>query len=129
MCWAQLLPTFVAKFGEDTAELGLRTGIHSGPVTAGVLRGDKARYQIFGDTVNTASRMESTGRKGFVHVSQETTDLLVASGKQSWVTKREDLVEAKGKGNLQTYWVRSTRVGTATTVASSHGDIENLPAI
>ena len=42
------------QLGEDTAELKLRVGLHSGPVTAGVLRGDRARFQLFGDTVNVA---------------------------------------------------------------------------
>jgi class 3 adenylate cyclase len=42
------------KLGPDTSELALRVGLHSGPVTAGVLRGEKARFQLFGDTVNTS---------------------------------------------------------------------------
>jgi len=55
-----LLPTLEVELGPDTAELGMRFGLHSGPVTAGVLRGERARFQLFGDTVNTCARIETT---------------------------------------------------------------------
>lgn len=95
------------ELGSDTMELALRVGLHSGPVTAGVLRGERARFQLFGDTVNTASRMESTSKKNFIQVSQETAKLLMRSKKGHWLKEREDVVKAKGKGELQTYWLKA----------------------
>jgi class 3 adenylate cyclase len=91
--------------GQGTEDLEMRIGLHSGPTTGGVLRGQRARFQLFGDTVNTASRMESNGVGGKIHVSQATADLLVAAGKTKWLVKRPELVAAKGKGEMQTYWV------------------------
>lgn len=86
-------------------DLALRIGLHSGPVTAGVLRGQKSRFQLFGDTVNTASRMESTGMVNRIQCSKATADLLTKADKKHWITERFDRVSAKGKGTLQTYWV------------------------
>jgi class 3 adenylate cyclase len=94
--------------GPGTAELDMRIGLHSGPVTAGVLRGDKGRFQLFGDTMNTADRIESTGALNKIHVSQEAADLLQKAGKGHWLTPREDRVNAKGKGELRTFWVNSS---------------------
>jgi class 3 adenylate cyclase len=75
----------------------MRFGMHSGPVTGGVLRGEKSRFQLFGDTVNTAARMESTGKPQRIQLSQDTADLLIAAEKGSWLKPRDTLVHAKGK--------------------------------
>jgi class 3 adenylate cyclase len=106
----QVLVSLKGQLGEDTADLGFRVGLHSGSVTGGVLRGSKGRFQLFGDTVNTASRMESNGAKGRIHISQTTADELTERGKSHWLTPRDDKIVAKGKGEMQTYWLtwRST---------------------
>jgi class 3 adenylate cyclase len=91
--------------GPDTGDLSMRFGLHSGPVTAGVMRGEKSRFQLFGDSVNTAARIESTGERAKIHLSQETADLIIEAGKAHWVKARENKVSAKGKGQLQTYWL------------------------
>ena len=128
--------------GEDTADLQLRVRLYSGPVTAGVLRGQRCRFQLFGDTgkgkssvfvclsgifgvltlfsyfytVNTAARMESNGVPGRIHVSGATAAELRSKGKESWLTAREETIVAKGKGEMQTYFAVSSR---AQTVAGS----------
>ena len=81
----------------------MRFGLHSGVCTAGVLRGDRARYQIFGDTVNYASRMESSCEPGRIQISQDTAELLAAAKKSFWFSPRENKIELKGKGIVQTY--------------------------
>ena len=93
--------------GPGTADLKLRIGMHSGPVTGGVLRGERSRFQLFGDTMNTTARIESTGASGCIQLSTVTAKLLIQAGKQSWVKLRDECVIAKGKGSMQTYWLTS----------------------
>lgn len=55
--------------------------------------------------MNTTARLESTGARDKIQLSQETADLLLAAGKSHWIRAREEKVNAKGKGELQTYWL------------------------
>jgi class 3 adenylate cyclase len=83
--------------------LSLRVGLHSGSVTAGVLRADRSRFQLFGDTVNTASRMESTGEAGRIQCSAAAAELLRAGG---FSLELRGKVECKGKGLIDTFWLQ-----------------------
>ncbi len=86
-------------------ELKMRIGIHSGPVVAGVIGKHKFTYDIWGNTVNVASRMESSGSPGRVHISAQTADLLGPS----FVLESRGLVEAKGLGEVATFFVNDQR--------------------
>lgn len=89
-----------------------------------MLRGEKSRFQLFGDTVNTAARMESTGAPSRIQLSKETADLLLASGKTNWIKEREEKVRAKGKGELQTFWLEVRHGGEGTSVTSGSSNSE-----
>ena len=102
----ELTKKLEVALGPDTASLSMRFGLHSGAVTAGVLRGERSRFQLFGDTMNMASRMESTGRAGRIQLSQETANLVMASGKSHWLNQRDEKVYAKGKGEVDTFWLK-----------------------
>jgi adenylate cyclase len=83
----------------------VRIGIHTGPVVAGIVGVKKFSYDIWGDTVNTASRMESSGAVGQVNISEATYELV--KGEPGLTFTPRGKVQAKGKGEMEMYFVRS----------------------
>ena len=85
----------------ERGPLTFRIGINSGPAVAGVIGTKKFQYDIWGDTVNTASRMESQGQPGKVQVSESTYQLI----KDDFETTPRGPIEVKGKGTLTTWFL------------------------
>jgi class 3 adenylate cyclase len=83
----------------EKTELSIRIGIHTGSVVAGVIGTKKFIYDLWGDTVNTASRMESTGLPGRIQVSEPTAQLL----REQFDLDERGPIEVKGKGMMTTY--------------------------
>lgn len=83
------------------AELAMRIGLNTGPVVAGVIGFTKFSYDLWGNTVNTASRMESTSISGRIQMSTSTRDHL----SQSFIIEERELMECKGLGLIMTYFL------------------------
>ncbi|XP_016988235.1 adenylate cyclase type 3 isoform X1 [Drosophila rhopaloa] len=92
----------------------LKMGINHGPITAGVIGARKPHYDIWGNTVNVASRMESTGKAGAIQVTEETCNILQPFG---YTFLQRGLVAVKGKGQLMTYYLQGKSTSKAEPVA------------
>lgn len=91
----------------DGSPIQFRIGLHMGPIAAGVIGTQRLQYDIWGDTVNVASRMKSTGEPGRVHVSSEFARSFsdAAAPADSCTLSMRGEVDVKGKGIMTTYWL------------------------
>jgi class 3 adenylate cyclase len=91
------------------SDLSIRIGMHTGPVIAGIIGKNKFTYDLWGDTVNVASRMESQGQAGSIQLAIVTYDRL----REQFLMEKRGVIDVKGKGEMTTYLLRGRKEGGA----------------
>ena len=112
----------IAKYNCMRSEaLSLRIGINTGPVVAGVIGRKKFIYDLWGDAVNTASRMESHGIPGYIQVTEATYNCL----RVQYLFKKRGTIEVKGKGTMVTYFLLGRKPGLTPSSGETPHAIKN----
>jgi len=96
----------------------IRIGVHTGPVIAGVIGVNKFIYDVWGDTVNLASRLEAHGLPGRIHISEATRQALAAE----YDCEPRGLIDIKGIGKIATAFLGGRKAGAALTAAAAADD-------
>ncbi|MFZ9854689.1 MAG: adenylate/guanylate cyclase domain-containing protein [Limisphaerales bacterium] len=102
----EMIQTLAALNAEKGTNLRIRIGINTGPIVAGVIGKRKFTYDLWGDTVNLASRMESSGVPGLVHVSESTHEAL----KAEFDLEERGITQVKGIGEVRTYFLKGRKI-------------------